>query len=272
MPELPEVESTRLRVHQAARGRRIVAVRAKADPLVLGALTPARLRRALEGARVRGTDRRGKYFWLELDTGESLLLHLGMAGHIDLLRRGEEPRGNPRSLRLELEFDNGARLRFVDYRRFGRVRLLQDPLAAAPVASLGPDPLHGFPSARELHARLSRRAAPIKALLLDQSLFAGVGNWIADEVLYQSRISPHRTARSLSLADVRRVRTKLLRILRDAVRAGGDNERYPKSWLFHHRWSKRLSQKGGARTGRDETIVHHTVGGRTTAWVPAVQH
>jgi formamidopyrimidine-DNA glycosylase len=268
MPELPEVEAVRLRIQKAARGRQVAAVRARPDARVLGTLSPAKLRKSLVGARVRGTDRRGKYFWLTFDTGESLLLHLGMAGHIDLLKRGEESHGNPRSIRLELEFDNGSKLQFHDYRRFGRIRLLEDPLHSEPVSELGPDPLHSFPTAKELHAQLSRRGAPIKALLLDQSLFAGVGNWIADEVLYQSRISPHRTARSLSAEEVRRIRTKLLLILRNAVRAG-DGDHYPKSWLFHHRWSK--GQKGPT-TGREEPIVHHTIGGRTTAWVPTVQH
>lgn len=270
MPELPEVEATRLKVDRAARGKRITAVRAKSDPRVLGPLTPARLRRELEGARVRATARRGKYFWLEFDRAPALILHLGMAGHIEIVRAGEAgEKRNPRSLRIELELDGGTRVRFYDYRRFGRVRLTDDPEHAPGVVSLGPDPLRrGFPGPAALHAILSRRSAPIKALLLDQSLFAGVGNWIADEVLYQARLSPHRTARSLTRAEVTRLRAKLLRILRDAVDVGGDNERYPRAWLFHHRWSKRQKSP---KTGRAEPIVHHTIGGRTTAWVPTVQ-
>ena len=93
---------------------------------------------------------------------------------------------------------------------------------------------------------------------------AGVGNWIADEVLFQAGIDPRRRASSLNDAEVRRVRTRLRAIVRHAAEANADAFRYPRTWLFHRRWDK----QGDARTTRGERIEHITIGGRTTAWVP----
>jgi formamidopyrimidine-DNA glycosylase len=107
----------------------------------------------------------------------------------------------------------------------------------------------------------------MKAVLLDQSFAAGVGNWIADEVLYQARIDPRRLGRSLSDAEGRRLRATLRSVLRTAVRARADSDRFPRTWLFHHRWGRNAE----AVTARGEKIRHLTIGGRTTAWVPAVQ-
>ncbi len=107
----------------------------------------------------------------------------------------------------------------------------------------------------------------MKAVLLDQTFAAGVGNWIADEVLYQARIDPRRRARSLSRHEARRLREAVRRVVETAVRARADSDRYPKTWLFHSRWGR----QAGSITARGERIRHDTVGGRTTAWVPSVQ-
>jgi formamidopyrimidine-DNA glycosylase len=114
---------------------------------------------------------------------------------------------------------------------------------------------------------LRRRQGPIKAALLDQRLFAGVGNWIADEVLYQAGIRPDRRASSLGPGAVRRLRSRLLSIVRRAAAVDADSDRFPRTWLFHHRWGK----DADARTSRGERITHTTIGGRTTAWVPKRQ-
>ena len=111
------------------------------------------------------------------------------------------------------------------------------------------------------------RGANVKSLLLDQSFAAGVGNWIADEVLYQAGIDPRRRAPSLTDAEARRLRVRLAAIVKRAVNANADDARYPRSWLFHRRWGKRAD----ARTTRGDRIEHLTIGGRTTAWVPAAQ-
>ena len=120
---------------------------------------------------------------------------------------------------------------------------------------------------REFVELMRGRSAPIKAVLLDQSVAAGVGNWIADEVLYQAGVDPRRRASTLTQAELRRVRDRIRSVVATAVRYNSDSDRFPRRWLFHDRWGK----KALAMTSRGERILYATVGGRTTAWVPTVQ-
>ena len=132
-----------------------------------------------------------------------------------------------------------------------------------PIANLGFDPLLDPPSPAEFEGRLRARHAVVKGVLLDQSFAAGVGNWIADEILYQAGIDPRKRANELSLPEVRRVRKKLQDIISFAINVGADDEKFPGTWLFHYRWGKKA-----AKDGRGKRIEFITVGGRTTAWVP----
>ena len=124
-----------------------------------------------------------------------------------------------------------------------------------------------MPSASRFSALVRARGANLKSLLLDQSFAAGVGNWIADEALFQAGIDPRRRASSLTDAEARQLGGKLRTIVSRAVGANADDSRYPRTWLFHRRWGKR----DDARTARGEPIEHVTIGGRTTAWVPLRQ-
>jgi formamidopyrimidine-DNA glycosylase len=263
MPELPEVETVRRRLEKVLRGRRIVLVQAVPDPIVYGTLTPARFEQALQGARVTAVGRKGKHLWLALDRRPWPVLHFGMTGWIHVDRDGPDRRFT----RLTLETDKGTRIVFTDPRRFGRIRLQDDPVREPPISNLGFDPLEGVPPAAELRALLRRRHAAIKAVLLDQGVFAGVGNWVADEVLFQAGLRPQRPASGLSLAQVSALRSALVRVVRKAVDVGADDERFPATWLFHHRWGRNAT----ARTSGGDRIVHETIGGRTTAWVPTRQ-
>jgi formamidopyrimidine-DNA glycosylase len=264
MPELPEVEASRRRIQRWLGGRRLTQVMVVDDPVVFAGASPRSVVAALRGRRVRAVRRRGKHLWLELDRRPWIAFHFGMTGWFYFYRREEE---RPRFLKIEIVAADGRRLAYADARRFGRVRVQHDPASEPPVSRLGFDPLEGLPPAGDLAAHLARRKAPLKAVLLDQSLFAGVGNWVADEVLYQARLSPRRPAQSLSPSEVRRLRHRLHDVIARAVAVGADSDRFPSTWLFHTRWGRRA----GALTARDEPIVHETIGGRTTAWVPSRQ-
>ena len=152
-------------------------------------------------------------------------------------------------------------------RRLGRIRLRSDPANEPPISALGFDPLLDLPAPKAFAEMLRARSAVIKALLLDQSFAAGVGNWIGDEVLYQAGIDPRRRASSLTDEEARCVRRKLKMVIERAVAVDADKTRFPKTWLFHRRWGRDES----AVTARGEPIRHLTVAGRTTAWVPRVQ-
>ena len=173
----------------------------------------------------------------------------------------------PRFLKIRLWLSDGGQLAMTNARRLGRIRLQHDPEHEAPLNTLGFDPLYEMPARAEFVARLRRRKGPLKAVLLDQSFAAGVGNWIADEILYQAGLDPRRRGAELTEAEAARVHAKLARIITRAVQVDADKDRLPKSWLFHHRWGKH----DDARTGGGERIEFLEIGGRTTAWVPSRQ-
>jgi formamidopyrimidine-DNA glycosylase len=264
MPELPDVESARRRAERALAGRRIVAVATRPDPIVYDGVTPQRFARVLRGRLVVAVHRKGKHLWMELDERPWPLFHFGMTGSFEFYRGVGE---RPRFWKFELLMEDETRLAMPDARRFGRIRLQHEPEREPPVSRLGFDPLLAMPTASELAAALARRRAPIKSVLLDQGLFAGVGNWIADEVLYQAGLRPQRLASELRLEEVGRLRARLRSIVNRAVAVDNDADRFPSTWLFHYRWGKNAH----ARTARRERIVHDTIGGRTTAWVPSRQ-
>lgn len=264
MPELPEVETSRREVERAALGRTIGLVRVADDEIVFEAVTPATMEKALRRRKIMALRRRGKHLWMELDRRPWPVFHFGMTGWIHVYRA---ERDRPRFWKLELVLDDGVRLAYRDPRRLGRIRLRKDPEGEAPISELGFDPLHALPGEAFFADAFSRRKAPIKAVLLDQSFSAGVGNWIADEVLYQAGIDPRRQARSLQPIEVKRLRRKLDAIIRHAVAVGSDDARFPSGWLFHYRWGKVRD----AKDGKGRPITFGTVGGRTTAWVAAAQ-
>jgi formamidopyrimidine-DNA glycosylase len=278
MPELPEVEAARRSAQGVAVGRTITGVECADDPIVFERVPAAAIRRALIGRRVDAVGRRGKHLWLELDRRPWPVVHFGMTGGfhtpdgpgvrlVSSGKRGRGPGWPPRFTKLRLLFDDGGELVIADGRRLGRVRLRENPPAEPPISALGFDALLDVPPPARFRALMAGRSAPIKALLLDQSFAAGVGNWIADEVLYQAGIDPRRRAGTLSKLEIQRLRAKIKTVVATAVRLGSDSDRYPRTWLFHHRWGRNAA----AMTGRGEKIRHDTIAGRTTAWVPKVQ-
>jgi formamidopyrimidine-DNA glycosylase len=277
MPELPEVDASRWTLRRLAVGRRIVEVTCADDPIVFEEVRPRQVVRALAGRRILGAHRHGKHLWLELDRRPWPVIHFGMSGGIHvqgaprvrlMSSRGRPPGDTwpPRFTKLHLELDDGARVAYADARRLGRVRLRHDPRHEPPVSLLGFDALLEVPPVRRLHELLAPRSAPIKAVLLDQTFSAGVGNWIADEVLYLARISPRRRADSLTLDEARRLRRALTTVVGTAVRLRAESDRFPRWWLFHRRWDRSVGV-----SARGEVIRRETIGGRTAAWCPAVQ-
>ena len=200
MPELPEAERARRQLERVV-GREIVAVD-DADTYVCRPHAPGEMASALIGHRLVDTHRRGKFLWAETDGGPQLGLHLGMAGSLTV---DEAPA--PRNWdRFVLEFAEGGRLALRDKRRLGRAVLEPD------FSHVGPDAAEV--GREEFRARVGRGTAPLKARLLDQSVIAGVGNLLADEILWRARMDPRRPANELSHDD--------LDALRHRARAGDD--------------------------------------------------
>lgn len=197
--------------------------------------------------------------WCETDGGDGpvLGLHLGMAGRIvvDDAIEGDAPPAldNPQWDRFALAFEDGGRLALRDKRRLGRAVLNPD------LSNLGPDAAEvGRAVFRE---RIGRGAAPIKARLMDQSVIAGVGNLLADEILWQARLSPLRAAGSLSTDEVDALRRAVRAAMRSAIRRGGA-----------HTGDINPQRRPGGRCPRcGAELRRATVGGRTTWWCPVDQ-
>lgn len=279
MPELPEVETVCRVMRRALLGKKIKEVEVVPDNIIFGAAPTQAIQKAMVGKTVKGIGRRGKTWWIEFTDPPVLFGHLGMSGWIrelgtDTVRlkeHGDAPlddeNGRPRFLKMLITATDGTRVSFTDARRLGRVWLGESPAKDAKVKKLGPDALDELPPAKDFENLFKKRIAPIKALLMDQHILSGIGNWVADEVLYHAKIAPARAASSLSSAEYSALRKTILQVLQTSVEVGADSEKFPTNWLFHHRWG---GSRGSERIGKHD-IKRDTVGGRTTAWVPDVQ-
>ncbi|MEQ8277378.1 MAG: DNA-formamidopyrimidine glycosylase family protein [Deltaproteobacteria bacterium] len=278
MPELPEVERGRKIAEGAALGKRVIACEVdENDDIVFDGVDPLAVAELLKGARVTAVRRHGKQLWFELDRRPFVLFHFGMTGAfvvpnvaplvLESTPKKQDLSWPPRFSKIRMTFDDGAELAMVNKRRLGRIRLRERPEEESPIRELGFDPYLELPKLADFRALLARRSVTLKGLLLDQSFAAGVGNWIADEVLYQAKLDPRRKVDALSAAEQKALHGALKKVVHKAVAVEADKTRFPKNWLFHRRWGKDKD----AVTVAGDAIVHATIAGRTTAWVPAVQ-
>ncbi|CAI5488164.1 unnamed protein product [Closterium sp. Naga37s-1] len=249
MPELPEVEAARRAAEAHLVGRRILSVVVAEDAKVLDGCSAEEVRAALQGRVVVGAGRKGKHLWLLLDQPPMPLFHFGMAGAFAIKgenvvrykRLAVSPADEwpPRFHKLVLQAEGGVQLAFTDARRFGRIRLAPDPLLCPPVAQLGPDVLLSLPDPVSFASLLRRRSRAVKALLMDQAVLSGIGNWLADEVLYQSRLHPETPSALLSDVHCTALHSSIQQVISKSVAVDADSDRFPPSWLFHVRWSKK---------------------------------
>jgi formamidopyrimidine-DNA glycosylase len=288
MPELPEVETVRMGLSQFLPGRRITDVRhdwPKGFPNA-----PTDVQRFLLGASVSAVRRRAKVLLIDLDTEYTLVIHLKMTGQ--LVFRGDRERfgaGHPshslvgdlpdKSTRVTLTFADGSHLFFNDQRKFGWVRLL--PTVEVEqldfFQKVGPEPLAADFTAHDFIARLHRRLkSNIKAVLLDQTIVAGVGNIYADESLWGAKIHPEQKVQDLSNARLRELYQALRDVLNLSIEKGGSTDRNyvdaegrRGSYLtFAH-----VFRREGQTCSRCGTIIIKTkVAGRGTHICPHCQH
>lgn len=258
MPELPDVEGFRRVLADCAQGRTIQRVEVR-DAGVLHGIGARRLSRDLEGRKFTEPERHGK--WLLAHTGgPSLLLHFGMTGRLVCAAADDEPHRHDRVL---FTLGGGRQLRYRDQRKLKGLWLADDPEAARRLDDQGPDAL--TVSRADFDAALTSRRGRLKAALTDQSLLAGLGNLLADEILWQSRLHPSRATGSLTDDERATLHRTMRRVLRTSVRA----EHVPPrdNWLTGHR-----DAPGGAPCPRCDTrLCSSRIAGRTTVWCPRCQ-
>ncbi|KAH1047878.1 hypothetical protein J1N35_038662 [Gossypium stocksii] len=255
MPELPEVEAARRAIEENCLGKKIKRAIIANDSKVIEGVSSLDFESALLGKTIVSAHRKGKNLWLHLDSPPFPSFQFGMAGAIYI--KGVAVTKYKRSAvkdndewpskysKFFVELDDGLELSFTDKRRFARVRLLKDPTSVPPISELGPDALFEPMTINEFTDSLSKKKIGIKALLLDQSYISGIGNWIADEVLYQARIHPLQICSSLSKENCATLHNCIKEVIQYAVEVDADCNRFPCDWLFHFRWGKKSGKIKG---------------------------
>lgn len=227
-------------------GRTISEVDAPFAPLVVYPDLPEFVSR-VRGRTITAISRRGKYAGFALDGGDILVVHRGMTGSLLLRQPNEEMESH---VRIILRLDDGSELRFRDQRKFGKMYLMQASGEERPLpwARMGPEPLNAAFTARAFAETLARRTAPIKPLLLNQQIVAGLGNIYVDEALHRARIHPQRRANTLASAEVKRLHRAIGDVLRDAVERRGTT------------FSNYTDFEGRAGLYQDNLLVFHRTG------------
>ncbi len=275
MPELPEVEAVRRQLDPAMRGARIERVLLRRKDLRRP--FPRAFASRLEGRRIRSVDRRGKYLLLALDSGDVLLMHLGMSGSFRIDRGAKRPAPADdvveRHDHVVFTLSNGVTVTFNDPRRFGLMDLLGESPAASDkaFAALGPEPLGASFRAAALAGALTGKRIAVKVALLDQRVVAGVGNIYASEALHRAGLSPLRRSSTLATATGRpapravKLAAAIKTVLREAI---ARKERPYRAGRF------RVYEREGEpcrKPGCRGTIRRITQAGRSTFYCPACQ-
>jgi formamidopyrimidine-DNA glycosylase len=239
MPELPEVETIKNELLPHVLGRTIQSVDVYWDKMVKQP-SVKEFRSQVTGKKITGLSRRGKYLFFHLSGGNVLVMHMKMTGSL-LVNPSDD-----RFTRAVLRLDNGVAIHFRDPRKFGKMWL--DNSTDAIVGQLGPEPLDKDFTRAILAEILSKRSAPVKPVLLDQSVIAGIGNMYADEALFEAKIHPTKPAGKLTKAEIKRLYDAIQAVLRKALEKKGASVR------------NYIRPDGQPGTAHDEFNVAHGVG------------
>lgn len=265
MPELPDVENYKRYLDRTALRKTIK----QADVLsaqVVKKISARNLARALAGRTLTRTRRHGKHLFVRLDDGHWLALHFGMTGKLAYFKREED---DPKFDRVRFDLTNGYHLAFVNQRKLGEVRLIDDPDDFIADAELGPDALDKAVDLKTFRKLMADSRGAIKTVLMNQSRLAGVGNIFSDEILFQAGLHPMTPVDKLDDKDIARLYRALRRVLTVAIDKGAGaeefTERLPKSFLLRQRQAGAKCPRCG---GQIRTLK---VTGRTAYYCPRCQ-
>ncbi len=286
MPELPEVETVRRGLLSSLEGARFTHVLARRPDLRFA--LPEHFKERLTGARVERLERRAKYLLAALDTGETLVMHLGMTGRFEVedhgrvTAPGDFSRAAPEGAKhahVVFDTDAGRRITYSDARRFGFMGLIRsDTLAGHPwFKGMGPEPLGPDFNAGVLGEALAGRSQAIKTLLLDQRIVAGLGNIYVCEALHRARISPLKEGGKVSRARLAALVDAIRAVLEEAIEAGGSTLRDFAAadgslGYFQHRFRVYGREDEPCLTlGCRGVVRRKAQGGRSTFYCPVCQ-
>lgn len=268
MPELPEVETIKNELLPHVKGGRITDVEIMRPATVRG-MAPEEFKSCLTGRQIINVERHGKYLVFDLDNGEYLAMHLKLSGSLWVKKSESEV---PNYIKAVITLDDGEKIFFRDPRGFGRMWLVNDVCEITD--GLGPEPLSPEFTLAVLAERLDSKGAPIKSVLIDQAVIAGIGNMYADEILYDAKIDPRRAAFSLSLAETERIYKAIKRILPQAIASKGASVQdyyRPSGEEGMAQFNFKVAHQKKATCNCGGPIERIVVRGRGTYWCPNCQ-
>jgi formamidopyrimidine-DNA glycosylase len=277
MPELPEVETIRRELEREVVGKKIKSVDVTGKRSIRRQ-TPAEFAKRLEGVKITGAQRKGKYLLMPLDSGDVLVIHLRMSGQL-LRQAPKDPVA--KHTHVTIAFTQGGQLRFVDPRTFGEMFLATPDEITNEIeelSNLGVDPVETPMSWVDFGHLLRSKRMKLKAFLMDQSMIAGIGNIYSDEILFDSGLRYDRDTDSLTTQEIRRLYRSLVEILHEAIKYGGStlaDEQYvdlngkPGEYQQHHQVYDR--EKQPCRRCRRHDIVKSKFAQRSTFYCEVCQ-
>lgn len=251
MPELPEVHGYQKYINATALNQKIVAIDCRDDRLLKKPMS--KFKASLIGQEWVATDRIGKYLFVEVSNGTILVMHFGMTGRPTYFHDLED---RPRFGHIIIAFENGYHFAFENKRKFGWWDLTDSVEGFRIAHKLSKDARDL--SFTEFEDAVNGRKTAIKNVIMNQSVTAGVGNWIADDVLYQARIHPQTKASDLNQKQLQTIYDKLQHVIEVAIDKEAHYVDFPDYFLIHNRKGRDLCYHTG------EELIKIKVGGRTT--------
>ncbi len=265
MPELPDVENYKRYLDRTGLHKTVRHADVQSAKVVKK--TPARrIARALAGRNLTRSRRHGKHLFVRLDDGHWLALHFGMTGRLTYFKHDDD---DPKFDRVRFDLSNGYHLAFVNQRKLGEIRLIDDPDDFIADADLGPDALDTKLDLKAFRDLIGDSRGAIKSVLMDQSRLAGIGNVYSDEILFQAHVNPKTPAGKLEAKDIARLHRALRHVLKVSIKKGAGAEGFthhlPKSFLLRRR---EVGAKCPRCGGKIRTMK---ASGRTSYYCPRCQ-
>jgi formamidopyrimidine-DNA glycosylase len=252
MPELPEVESFRRFIEKTSLGKEIEVIKLQSPGMLLKT-TATQLEKVLVGNFLQDTFRHGKFLFIKLKKEGSLLLHFGLTGDVEYRKPGEDP---PERFALQLHFRDDSDFFFTDTRKMGKIALIDDVDKFIKEKKYGTDALKI--KEKDFVEKISQRKTPIKTVLMDQKILAGVGNEFSDEILFQTKIHPASATSALSEKQLKAVYAAMTSTLKESVRANANREKLQQFFFLENRKADLKCPRCKGKTGFQE------IGGRSS--------
>lgn len=262
MPELPDVEMFKNYVKSTSLLKKIEKVQVNANEMLHG-VSSSRLKKTMIGARFQSARRHGKYLFVQMDNGKSIIFHFGMTGFLKYFKK---PGEKPSHCRLIIYFSNGYRLAYDCQRKLGLIGMTGDVGGFIAEKGLGPDPCKTDFDFTTFKDAFKRKKGAVKSTLMNQHVIAGIGNIYSDEILFQAEIHPKTIVPMLDDASLKRIYSEMKNnVLPVAIKAGAQHGKFPSSFIIPHRSRDRKCPKCGSE------ILHKKVSGRTAYFCPRCQ-